>query len=127
MSLGRLALAWVLVATWFVTASFGSGLLVANLSKRSDQPGVWTAVPGPLLKWRIVEAALLTMLASLWFDSLGSGGWWLLFLLVGALATIPTWLRLRPEQPRAPALLIGACADVTRYVVAGALLAWRLA
>ncbi len=70
---------------------------------------------------------MLTLFASLWFDSLGSGGWWLLFLLVGALAVIPEWLRLlwRAEVPRA-ALLAGVCADLARYVVAGAILAWRL-
>jgi len=84
------------------------------------------AIPLPSLKWRIVEAALLTLFASLWFDSLGSGGWWLVFLIVGALATIPTWLRTRADQPTSGALLVGACADLARYIVAGAILAWRL-
>jgi hypothetical protein len=63
------------------------------------------------------EAGLLTLFASLWFDSLGSAGWWVLFLLVGAIAAG------LPRRPPWRAALI----DVARYVGAGALLAWRLA
>ncbi len=126
MTLGRLVLAWLPVAVWFVLATYANPLLVAALSKPPDQPFVWVAVELSLLKWRLVEAALLTLFASLWFDSLGSGSWWLLFALVGALATIPTWLP-RPERavPNR-VLLVGACADLARYEIAGALLAWRL-
>ena len=125
MTLERLVLAWLPVAVWFVLATYAIPLLVAAVSKPSGQP-VWVAVESSLLKWRLVEAALLTLFASLWFDSLGSGGWWLLFALVGALATIPKWL---PGPERAVpnrVLLVGACADLARYEIAGALLAWRL-
>jgi len=113
VTLTRLVLAWLLTAAWFAIATLGTTLLIAGIDRS-------------LIKWRMVEAALLTLFASLWFDSLGSGGWWLLFLLVGALATIPTWRRTEAEQPPRQALLVGACADVARYVVAGAILAWRL-
>jgi len=125
VTLERLVLAWLPVAVWFVLATYAIPLLVAAVSKPSGQP-VWVAVESSLLKWRLVEAALLTLFASLWFDSLGSGGWWLLFALVGALATIPKWL---PGPERAVpnrVLLVGACADLARYEIAGALLAWRL-
>jgi len=126
VTLERLVLAWLPVAVWFVLATYAIPLLVAALSKPPGQPGVWVAVEWSLLKWRLVEAALLTLLASLWFDSLGSGGWWLLFALVGALATIPKWLP-RPERALPNrVLLVGACADLARYEIAGALLAWRL-
>ena len=128
MTLTRLVLAWVPVAVWFVLATYAIPLLIAAVSKPAGQSGVWVAMPVPvvkaLLKWRLVEATLLTLLASLWFDSLGSGGWWLLFLLLGALATIPLWLR--PEHLRRRTRVTGACADVARYIVAGAILAWRL-
>jgi hypothetical protein len=128
VTLTRLVLAWVPVAVWFVLATYAIPLLVAALSKPAGQSGVWVAMPVPvvkaLLKWRLVEATLLTLLASLWFDSLGSGGWWLLFLLLGALATIPQWLRA--EHLASRARVAGACADVARYIVAGAILAWRL-
>jgi len=68
----------------------------------------------------------LTLFASLWFDSLGSGGWWLLFALVGALATIPKWLPGPERSVPNRGLLVGACADLARYEIAGAILAWRL-
>jgi hypothetical protein len=130
VTLGRLVLAWVPVAVWFTLATFAIPLLGAALSKPAGQSAVFVAAPVPvakaLLKWRLVEAGLLTLFASLWFDSIGSGGWWLLFLLVGALATIPTWLPPRHEHLPRRARVAGACADVARYIVARAILAWRL-
>jgi hypothetical protein len=125
VTLGRLVLAWVPVAIWFLLATHAIPVLVTAVSRSPGQPVVWAAVARPLLYWRLVEAGLLTLFASLWFDSLGSGGWWLLFLLVGALAAIPLWLPPRSELPRR-ARAAGACADLVRYVVAGAILAWRL-
>ena len=117
MTLGRLVLAWIPVAAWFVIATLGIPRLVGSPQGTAPR-GVW--------KWPSAEAGLLTLFASLWFDSLGSGGWWLLFLLVGALATIPTWLPPRYEPLPRRARVAGACADVARYIVAGAILAWRL-
>jgi beta-lactamase superfamily II metal-dependent hydrolase len=97
VTLGRLALAWLPVALWF---------LGVDWAVRRDRPNYWLAG----------EAGLLTLFASLWFDSLGRGGWWLLFLLVGALAAG------LPRRPPWRAALI----DVGRYLVAGGILAWRL-
>jgi hypothetical protein len=125
VTLERLVLAWLPVAVWFVLATYAIPLLVAAVSKPPGRP-VWVAVELSLLKWRLVEAALLTLFASLWFDSLGSGGWWLLFLLVGALATLPMWRLPSSEQLPRMARVAGAGADLARYVVAGAILAWRL-
>ncbi len=115
MTLGRLVLAWIPVVVWFMLATFAIPVLGAALSKPAGQSAVFVATPLPGV-----------LFASLWFDSIGSGGWWLLFLLVGALATIPTWLPPRFEQLPRRARVAGACADVARYVVAGAILAWRL-
>ena len=67
------------------------------------------------LAWTGVEALVVTMIASLWFDSLGHGGWWLLFGLFGLLATS---LSGRPP-------FISLALSVLRYVAAGAILAWR--
>ena len=117
MTLGRLVLAWIPVAAWFVIAALGIPRL-AGLPAAPAPRGFW--------KWPVAEAGLLSLFASLWFDSLGSGGWWLLFALVGALATVPQWL---PGPERAApnrVLLVGACADLARYEIAGAILAWRL-
>ena len=81
----------------------------------------------PVATWVIAgEALWLTLLAGLWFASLGHGGWALLFLLLG-LAT--EWTARLHGGPRALApgqrailLAIG----VTRTVIAGGLLTWIL-
>jgi hypothetical protein len=62
-----------------------------------------------------VEAGLLTLLGALWFGSLGRGGWWLVFGLVGM-------LREWPGSTSAA----GALFRVARTLAAGGLLAWRL-
>ena len=127
MTLTRLVLAWLAVAVWFLIATAGSATLVGLLSRPAGQDALWVGLPSTLLKWRLVEAVLLTLFGSLWFNSLGTGEWWLLFLLVGAIATIPTWLACRPRDARpARASLVGASTDLARYVLAGAILAWRL-
>ena len=127
MTLTRLVLAWVPVAVWFVIATVGSALFVGPLSSPPGQAEWSVRLPLRLLKWRLVEALLLTLLGSLWFASLGSGEWWLVFLLVGAIAAIPTWLAFGPADERpGRASLVGASADLARYVLAGAILAWRL-
>ena len=117
MTLGRLVLAWIPVAAWFVIATLGIPRLVGSPQGTAPR-GFW--------KWPTAEAGLLTLFASLWFDSLGSGGWWLLFALVGALATIPKWLPGPEQSVPNRGLLVGACADLARYEIAGAILAWRL-
>ncbi len=105
--------------------------------------GVWgvgvrgSSPPGPPLAWsaalRVVwlpaaaEAFALTLLAALWFGSLGSGGWVTLFLLVGALAAgADRWLSHRllqtPVRQEVALFLLG----LARYAMAGWLCAWRL-
>ena len=115
MTLGRLVLAWLPVSAWFLAVESAVGRRDA-----SDNRG-WRSIA------TLAEAGVLTLFASLWFDSLGSGGWWLLFLLVGVLAGFPIRLRgiLLYHLPRRPEL-VRAWIDVARYVGAGALLAWRL-
>ena len=98
-------LAWLVVAAWFVGAAIALTRLVP-----SEQP------PSRIAAWRAGEALIVTLIGSLWFDSLGHGGWWLLFLLIGGVATIASQR----------ATVVTTCADLVRYVVAGALLAWRL-
>jgi beta-lactamase superfamily II metal-dependent hydrolase len=109
VTLGRLALAWLPVAVWFLAVDWGV--------RRVTTVAQPAAPPWPPDYRRALEALLVTLLASLWFDSLGSGGWWVLFLLVGAIAAG------LPRRPAWRAVLV----DVGRYVVAGGILAWRLA
>jgi hypothetical protein len=108
VTLGRLVLAWLPVAVAFV--------IVGALAEGAR----WELSQRDAL-WRSVEAAAVTLFASLWFDSLGHGGWWLLFALVGFLVGVQrAWHGQRRVEPRGLAL------DVGRYVVAGAVLAWKL-
>ena len=110
MTLGRLVLGWVPVAVWFTG--------VAALARRLTL----TERAFPMLATRAsVEALLLTLLASLWFDSLGTGVWWLPVSLIGALVAVAG---VTPQARRTVFLLF--LIDVLRYVGAGALLVWRL-
>lgn len=124
VTLGRLVLAWLPVAALFA--------ITPPIGYRWDLPAdereiVWTFNRWEI-GWRAVEAGVLTMFASLWFDSLGSGGWWLLFFLVGLLVAFPRRLVMwqHVEALRHRHLLTHACLDVARYIAAGGLLAWRL-
>lgn len=125
MTLGRLLVAWLPVAALFA--------VMPPIGYRWDvtvgsESVVWTYDRWEI-GWRLAEAGVVTLFASLWFDSLGAGGWWLLFLLVGLLVAFPRrlvmWRNVDPERRRH--LLIHAGLDVVRYLVAGAILAWRLA
>lgn len=126
MTLGRLLLAWLPVAALFaVTPPIGyrwAGEVVEQ-SSFAWSFNRWE------IGWRLAEAFVVTLFASLWFDSLGAGGWWLIFLLVGVLVAFPRrlvmWQHVEPQRRRH--LLAHAGLDVARYVAAGALLAWRLA
>ena len=124
MTLGRLIVAWLPVAVVFA--------LAPPIGYRWDLPAdsrpvVWSFNRWEI-GWRIAEAGVVTLFASLWFDSLGAGGWWLLFLLVGLLVAFPRRLVMwqHVEVPRRRHLLVHAALDVARYVIAGALLAWGL-
>ena len=109
MTLGRLLLAWLPVAAWFAALGWAShrwiGIAASPAPSRAG------------LGWIAGEALLVTLFGSLWFDSLGHGGWWVLFGLVGLMAA-----RL-PARPGFVTLVTSAL----RYLGAGALLAWRLA
>jgi hypothetical protein len=83
VSLGRIALAWAVVAAWL----FAWGAVERRLARPVPRP---KRGEKPLAAWWVAgEALLLTLLAALWFGSLGAGMGWLVFLLVGALAEWP--------------------------------------
>jgi hypothetical protein len=124
VTLGRLLLAWLPVAVLFA--------LAPPLGYRWDLPPdrryfVWSFNRWEA-GWRVAEAGVVTLFAALWFDSLGAGEWWLLFILVGLLVAFPRrlvmWQHVEPARRRH--LLVHACLDVARYLAAGGLLAWRL-
>ena len=118
MTLTRLFLAWVPVAVVFaVVGGLGAGF--ARISP-TESPDEWRR----LALWRSLEAAAVTLFASLWFDSLGHGGWWLLFTLLGLIVTVAQLPSTGTPIGGTP--LTRAARDVARYVLAGAILAWRL-
>ena len=125
VTLGRLVFAWIVVAAWFEVATVVTNYVVNRLALPRDAT-IYLGIPRRVLVQRLVEAALVTLIASLWFDSLGSGGWWLLFALIGALVTSPRWFAVGPDPVAKRAVLAGAIAELARYIIAGALLAWRL-
>lgn len=102
MAFGRILLAWVAVGTWLAVWAFGerrvAGARVPSAAELAPLAG---------------EALLLALFAGLWFGSLGSGGWWLVFLLLGGLMA---W----------PVRSLAGAARIARVIVAGALLAWTL-
>jgi hypothetical protein len=106
MALSRLFGGWIAVAAWLLLWELvGSRLGAARGDGRLRRA-----------RLHLVEALLLTLFGALWFGSLGAGGWWLVFGLVGALREWPV------SPPVGVPLLL-----ILRTVVAGGLLAWRLA
>lgn len=112
MTLVTLALAWLPVAALF--------LAVAWAATGRKLPRAAIAVSAG-------EAGVLTLLAALWFASLGDGGWPLVFLLLGVLvAGAERGLRSAFLRSWTGADGRGFALGVARYVAAGGLLAWRL-
>ena len=112
MTLGTLALAWLAAGALFLAWARLLG------GHRLARPAVLVL---------LAEAAVLTLLAGLWFGSLGHGGWWLVFLLLGTLVGgaergLRAAVTASPAGPEVKALALA----VTRYLAAGALLAWFL-
>ncbi len=137
MTLGRLVLAWLPVAVVFIViGGLGTRFYSASGAEPTNEwtrlEKVWMFTKWDIL-WCSLEAAAVTLFASLWFDSLGHGGWWLLFSLVGLIVSFArlqgatTSIAGTPEGTRRRReALIHATRDVVRYVLAGAILAWRL-
>lgn len=102
MAFGRILLAWAVAGAWLAAWALGERRVTG-----AGHPSA--AELAPLAG----EALLLALFAALWFGSLGSGTWWLVFLLLGALMA---W----------PVRALAGAARVARIVVAGGLLAWVL-
>lgn len=121
MTLARLSLAWVPVSVWFLIAGWAARRVFAGTEPMERARAGWRVI------WTLAEAGVVTLFGSLWFDTLGSGGWWLLFALVGLLVAFPARLShlMSSDTPRRPEIS-GALLDVARYIGAGAILAWRL-
>lgn len=109
MSFLRLALAAVAVSAWFVGWAFGERRI--------------TGGTGPIRhRGEVAEAALLTAFAALWFASLGHGGWWLLFGVLGLLVEGPVRARQRAGLPAGPAPVRSLLLGTFRLLGAGLIL-----
>jgi hypothetical protein len=114
VSLAWLAAGFAAVAAWFVVFELIERRLVGS-------PG-----PGLRAPWMtyLADALLFTLFASLWFASLGHGGWLLLFFLLGLLLEGPSRHRdLRREFDTGRSGWKRLVLGVIRIVVAGGLLA----
>lgn len=117
MALSRLVGGWIAVVVWLLLWELvGSRLGAAQGDGKLRRVRV-----------HLGEALLLTLLGGLWFGSLGAGGWWLVFGLVGVLREWPVPRGRRPAERPDPISLGVSLLRVLRTVVAGGLLAWRLA
>jgi hypothetical protein len=113
MALSRVMAGWIVVTLWLLACEAAG----RRLSRRG---GPW--VRGSV--WLYAgQALLLTLLAALWFGSLGSGEWWLLFGVLGALMESGREHRLSRVRPRWRGAL-GWAGRVGRIVAAGGLVAW---
>jgi hypothetical protein len=135
VTLTRLVLAWILVTVEFVIiGGLGMRLFTSDTGERRDESKdkVWVFTRWDLL-WRSAEALAVTLFASLWFDSLGHGGWWLLFSLLGLIvafarlqgstaAVLGTGRRAWERREA----MVQTIREALRYFLAGAILAWRL-
>jgi hypothetical protein len=90
-------------------------------------PVAWGAALRSVWPSAAAEAGALTLVAALWFASLGHGGWPTLFLLFGVLAAVGDGWRSRRRlgASRRDNLTLLA-ASILKYLLAGWLCAWRL-
>ena len=119
MALSEIGLAWLLVAACFLCWEVAAARL-----ERGSNAGGWLRAPAQVY---VAEALVLTLFGALWFASLGSGGWVLMFALLGLLMEWPGPLRTGQRSPL-PARKRAATtvAGVVRVILAGALMWWRM-
>ncbi len=116
MSLTTILVAFALVAVVFIAAALGTGRRPDR--SRAHLADVWRGAT--------LEALVLTLVAALWFGSLGHGGWWILFPLLGALPAGDRWVRRRLAGAPAAGETGQFVASLLKYLLAGLVCAWRL-
>jgi len=115
MAFWEVLVGWLLVALLYV-----SWEVAAARVARTSNAGGWLRAP---VRVYVVEALLLTLLGTLWFASIGSGTWPLVFALLGMLIEWPGPVRhgLRSPDGSGPAIRRTAL-GVARTMAAGAVL-----
>jgi hypothetical protein len=121
------ALVFIVIGAASVRLAGGVWGVGGGVSSRPTSPPGWGAALRAVWLPAAAEAFGLTLLAALWFGSLGHGGWVTVFLLVGALAAGPErWLRHRLLQTPVRQEVVLFVLGLARYAAAGWLCAWRL-
>jgi hypothetical protein len=115
MSLTYILLTWALVSVLFLLWE----VVTVRLSHAGNAGG-WLRAPARIY---IAEALVLTLLGTLWFASIGSGTWPLVFLLLGVLMEWPGPVRHGIHSPdgsrlAARRIMLG----VLRVMAAGAVM-----
>jgi len=112
----------VLVAWGMVSALFLLWEAVTARLSHTGNAGGWLRAP---LRVYVVEALVLTLLGTLWFASIGSGTWPLVFLLLGILMEWPGSVRHGIHSPDGSGSAAQRIALGTlRVLAAGAVLWW---
>ncbi len=121
MPLVRVLLGWM--ATWLLFLVWEAVEGKAAGGTRGPGRNLLRRAPGAYF----VEALLFTLIAGLWFASLGHGGWWLLFGLMGLLVEWAGWMRVADmdDSPLPP--LIQVLLGGVRGAAAGGILSLILA
>lgn len=118
MTLLRLVLGWAAVTAWFFLFELIEQRIVGPAPAAGRFRAGW--------KVYVADALLFTLFAALWFASLGSGGWVLLFVMVGLVVEGPARLRDGSgTMDLSRKGLLRLSLGVARIVVAGGTLAWR--
>jgi hypothetical protein len=130
VSLTTILEAFVLVAVVFNAAALGTAEWESRVGDRlrtgTATGGAWSARIRAVWAGATFEALVLTLVAALWFGSLGHGGWVTLFLLLGALPAGDRWLRRRPAGAPAGGESKAFVASLLKYLLAGLVCVWRL-
>lgn len=116
MAFWEVVLAWAGVACLFLAWE-----LVSARLGRAGNAGGWFRAP---VQVYVAEAALFTLLATLWFASIGSGTWPLVFFLIGALMEWPGPVRHGIRSPDGSGNAIRRLASGIARAMAGAAVVW---
>ncbi|TFG43568.1 MAG: hypothetical protein E4H41_09085 [Gemmatimonadales bacterium] len=121
MPLVRVLLGWM--ATWILFLVWEA--VEGKVAGGTGEPGrkLLRRAPGAYF----IEALLFTLIAGLWFASLGHGGWWLVFGLMGLLVEWAGWMRVAnmDDSPFPP--LVHVLLGGLRGAAAGGILSLILA
>ncbi len=121
MAFWELLVAWALVSALFLVWEVVTVRLTRAPGAGTTSAGRWLRAP---LRIYVTEALLLTLLGTLWFASIGSGTWPLVFLLLGLLMEWPGPLRHGLHSPDGSRPAVSRIALGTLRVISAGAVIW---